>query len=64
MLLLSFEKKVVDDVVYLYSWVKGKLICSCSNPCQDVEESDFLVVKFLQRWCDVNVVWQKPNLFS
>ena len=62
--LVRFKKRYVDGVVYLHRGWKGQLICACSNPCQDLERSDFLVVQFLRRSCGVDVAWQKPYHIS
>ena len=62
--LVMFEKRYVDGIVYLHRGWKGQLICACSNLCQDFEWSDFLVVQFLRRSCGVDVAWQKPHHIS
>ena len=62
--LVRFEKRNVDGVVYLHRGWKGKFICACSNPCQDFEWSDLFVVQFLRRSCGVDVAWQEPHHFS
>ena len=48
LVLVRFEVRDVECVLCGSRWCYGQPICPCSNPCQDFELFDALVVYFLR----------------